>query len=185
MNKFFVVWSQHLLILLFVTCLTAKYMTNDMKNKMKDGIPAPAFWPWIYYNVGIFLKSPSIQICSGVLFTKRAVLSTALCYVGKKPEDITILAGTVDLNQGGTNYNVIKIVPRYQGINALAILFAEINVEPPKVHYVQLPNKDDPNNGGTESYFFGWINDIVSTFLIKNYLFFCNTFKYLTIVESK
>lgn len=160
-NYFILMWLLNLLML----CVAAKNLTNDIENMMMDGNPTNDNNH--LYNVGIFRKSTSEYKCSGVIFTKQAVLSAAFCLINNKPGEYTILAGTFNLNSGGKMYDVNRIVLQNIGYDSIAILFVASNIEPPtQVNYIQLPTQDDPIAGGSSSYIFGWMTNVVSTFLL-------------------
>lgn len=146
----------------FVTSEATKNITNYMVNKMLGGTQTTKNAH--NFIIGIFLKSPSIHICSGCVFTKRAVLSTALCYIDRKAVDITIKAGTFDLYKGGINYDVDRIVSQNIGIDSIAVLFSTQDIS--NIMFRSLPISDESITGGTWSNIFGWMTDIVSIFLL-------------------
>lgn len=147
-------WSLNLFVLFCVTYAIAE-------NRMLSGYSTTNVVD--LYNVGIFRKSPSIHICSGVIYKKQAVLSTASCLENIKAEDITVLAGTNDLNEGGKNYNVTRIVSQNKGFNSIAILFVEPYIEKSRtIKHHALPTRDVPTTGGVDSYSYGWMTAYVS-----------------------
>lgn len=112
------------------TFLTYKYLPNTIgeDTKIVGGERAPNHFP---YQISLQVKMPLYiaflplfregwgHNCGGSIITEKHVLTAAHCLDGYKSKDLSILAGTEKLNDGGQRYKVddFLINPNYKELN--------------------------------------------------------------------
>ena len=96
---------------------TADRAASEHYTRIVGGVEAEArAWPWqvaLIYPQGSGFK----QICGGSVIASRWVLTAAHCVDGAYPDDIQVLVGTHDLDEGGRRIDVeaIRMHGNYRG----------------------------------------------------------------------
>lgn len=111
------------------------------------------------YQIGLFLNG-SFQ-CGGSLIGYQTVLSAAHCVAGNlNPQDFTIRYGTLDIDNGGEEVAVIKVIPHplynEQTIDYDVSLFhlATPIKKGPNADYIEIARQDPAD--GTQANVTGW-----------------------------
>lgn len=107
------------------------------------------------------------HICGGTIYANRFILTASTCVTGKNPNEISILAGTVGLEEqpeDGIRFNVDKIIhyskPAGENgvLNDIAILRLTLSIhESGHIKSAFLPeNMEEADKVGVQAHFLGW-----------------------------
>ena len=90
----------------------------EFTTRIVGGMEAePGAWPWQVALISSHEESYVDQFCGGSVIHERWVLTAAHCVDGASPDEIQVLAGTHDLDEGGRRIDVaaIRMHPDYRG----------------------------------------------------------------------
>lgn len=117
----------------------------------------------------VSVQIDKIHVCGGAIITTRTVITAATCIQAEKV-DISIFAGSRNLEQNGTRFEVEDIIKRDRSSNELknnlALLRTTKEIEyTADIGYILLPEHNDTENGGTVVKICGWGQSLVSSFV--------------------
>ncbi|XP_066584631.1 chymotrypsin-2-like [Prorops nasuta] len=150
-----------------VLCLLALVVASqalpyDLKPQILNGqIAAEGQFP---YQVSIAVKVGQwvIDLCGGAIISENYVLTSALCLIARTAEELTVIAGTIDIENRKFTYEVEKVI--YHPLlnfdfkkNDIALLKLKKSFD--KVSTIQsiaLPTKTDSLKVGDVATVSGW-----------------------------
>ncbi|XP_011147843.2 trypsin-1 [Harpegnathos saltator] len=117
----------------------------------------------IPYQISLQDKHSNFHFCGGSILDENHVITAAHCIAGKSPNNIKVVAGTIDLQDPKSTHEVIRITAheKYNAanswINDIAILrVGNPFVKSTQVGYVTLPPKGHVVKGNDLAVVSGW-----------------------------
>ena len=117
----------------------------------------------IPYQVSLQNRDSSFHFCGGSVLNENYVITASHCVFGKKPREIKVVAGTVDLTQAASQHNVQDIImhEKYNAADSWKNDIALLKVEKPfvksqQIAFVQLPSPSDTVHANQLATVSGW-----------------------------